>query len=342
MTSRRDVLKQSLLLGLGMTGLGNVLGSSAFAATRSSIVISEAIRLGMYASLYVAQDQKLFDQRGLDAEIVSAGSVSLPVPVLLSGRAQIAVTSPGMSVNAVQAGGKLKNIAKIVGGVSMWLIAKPGSPIKSIDDLKGKTIATLMYPSSTIQVPEFAMKQFGKFDPKEAGVKFLELPPGAQAAAVKDGRADVAAVFEWDASIGATQFGLVPVLSFADMFGPLAFTTAFTTEAFIQDHPDEVQAFCDAIADAQSMMHADPGVFTRVAQVYFPKVPPAVVAAATPHFVGANLAIPANPVISRDDWDHAMQLELAGGSVKQTLPYEQMVDPRFAAKSLTRAQGAKA
>jgi NitT/TauT family transport system substrate-binding protein len=328
--TRRNLMKYSLL-GAGAVPFGG-LGSQAFAAG-SKIVVSEAVRLGMYASLYVAADKGLFTKHGLDADISTAGGIALPVPILLSGRGQIGVTSPGMSVNATREGGKIKNIAKIVGGVSMWGMARPDSKIKTIEDLRGKTIATLKFPSSTIQVPTFAMKAIGKFDPKEAGVTFLELPPGAQAAAVKDGRADIATAFEWDISIGAEQFGLVPVLSFADVLGPLCFTTAMATEEFIASDPASVQGFCNAIAEAQKLMHQSNSVFTEVAEKYFPKVSASVVESATKNFFGSKTAIPKNPTISAEEWDRAMQLEQGGGAVATTLPYTQMVDNRFAEKA---------
>ena len=330
MLSRRTLMKYSLIGSAlaPITGLRN----PAFAAD-SKVIVSEAIRLGMYASLYVAADKGLYAKHGLDVEISPAGGIALPVPILLSGRGQIGVTSPGMSVNAVREGGKLKNIAKIVGGVSMWGMARPDSKIKTIDDLRGKTIATLKFPSSTIQVPTYAMKTIGKFDPKEAGVNFLELPAGAQAAAVKDGRADIATAFEWDISIGAEQFGLVPVLSFADVLGPVCFTTAMATEEVIASNPAIVQGFCNAMAEAQKMMHQNNAVFTEVAEKYFPKVSPSVVVNATKNFFGSKTAIPRNPTISQAEWDSAMQLELGGGAVKGILPYAQMVDNNFAEKA---------
>jgi NitT/TauT family transport system substrate-binding protein len=325
--NRRDLIRYSLF-GAAAAPLAG-LPSPAFAAG-AKIEIAEALRLGMYASLYVAADKDLFAKHGCDADLTTAGGIALPVPILLSGRGQIGVTSPGMSVNAVREGGKIKNIAKIVGGVSMWGIARPDSSIRTIDDLRGKTIATLKFPSSTIQVPTFAMKTVGKFDPKEAGVTFLELPPGAQAAAVKDGRADIATAFEWDVSIGAEQFGLAPVLSFADVLGPLCFTTAMTTEEVIASNPQAVQGFCNAIAEAQKLMHGDNTVFTEVAEKYFPKVPTTVVASATKNFFGSKTAIPRNPTITADEWDRAMLLEQGGGAVQSTLPYSQMVDNHFA------------
>jgi NitT/TauT family transport system substrate-binding protein len=330
MISRRNLVKYSVL-GAALAPMAGIR-SPAFAAG-AKMAVSEAIRLGMYASLYVAADKGLFEKHGLDAEISPAGGIALPVPILLSGRGQIGVTSPGMSVNAVREGGKIKNIANIVGGVSMWGMAKPDSKIKTLDDLRGKTIATLKFPSSTIQVPTFAMKTVGKFDPKEAGVTFLELPAGAQAAAVKDGRADIATAFEWDISIGAEQFGLVPVLSFADVLGPVCFTTAMATEELISKNPTMVQSFCNAIAEAQKMMHQNNSIFTEVAQKYFPKVSPSVITNATKNFFQSKTAIPRNPMISAEEWNRAMELEQGGGAVKGVLPYAQMVDNSFAEKA---------
>jgi NitT/TauT family transport system substrate-binding protein len=326
--NRRDLMKYSVLGAAAPLALR----TPAFAAG-TKFAVAEALRLGMYNSLYVAADKGLFAKHGLDVDLTTAGGIALPVPILLSGRGQIGVTSPGMSVNAVREGGKIKNIAKIVGGVSMWGIARADSTIKTIDDLRGKTIATLKFPSSTIQVPTFAIKTVGKFDPKEAGVTFMELPPGAQAAAVKDGRADIATAFEWDVSIAAEQFGLVPVLSFGDVIGSLCFTTAMATEETIDSSPAAVQGFCNAIAEAQKLMHENNAVFTEVAEKYFPKVTPSVVANATKNFFGSKTAIPRNPTISEDEWDRAMQLEQGGGAVKSPLPYAQMVENKFAAQA---------
>ncbi len=329
------VMDRRSLLKLSLAGAAaGVFGPlSAARAAGTPVIISEALRLGMYSTLYVAADKGLFAKHGLEADVSTAGGIALPTPIVLSGRAQFGVTSPGMSVNAAREGGKLKNIAKIVGGVSMWAMARPDSQIKSIQDLRGKTIATLKFPSSTIQVPTYAMKSVGGFDPKEAGVTFLELPAGAQAAAVKDGRADVATAFEWDISIGAEQFGLKPVLSFGDIIGPLCFTTAMASEEYIAKNPATVQGFCNALAEAQKMMHADNAVFTQVAEKYFPKVAPSVIANATKNFFDSRTAIPKNPTISDAEWTRAMELELGGGSIKSPLPYAQMVDNSFALKA---------
>jgi NitT/TauT family transport system substrate-binding protein len=105
------------------------------------------------------------------------------------------------------------------------------------------------------------------------------------------------------------------------------------TEEFIASNPATVQGFCNAIAEAQKMMHQDNSVFTEVAEKYFSKVSPSVVASATKNFFDSKTAIPRNPTISVEEWDRAMQLEQGGGAVATTLPYAQMVENGFAAKA---------
>jgi len=329
-TSRRLLLGG----GLGIVTLGTLSSTGLVRAqAKTPVMISEAIKLGMYISAYTARRKGLFAKHGLEATIVPAGGIALPVPVLLSGRGQFSITGSGMAVNSTNEGGKMKVIAKIVGGVAMWAVGRPGTKISSLDQFKNKTLATLRFPSSTIQTPTFTMKEHGGFDPKEHGVKFLELPPGAQAQAVKDGRADYAPMFEWDVSIATRQFGLEVAYSFSDAIGSLAWTTSFVTEEYLGKNPEIVQAYCNAIAEAQKMLHSDPKVFIEVSQAEFPQVDKEAIQSAADNFLRTRFVVPRNPTISKTEWDAVMKLELGGGAIKQPLPYEQMVDNSFAQKA---------
>jgi NitT/TauT family transport system substrate-binding protein len=180
------------------------------------------------------------------------------------------------------------------------------------------------------------MKERGGFDPEAAGVKFLQLPQGAQAQAVLDGRADVATMFEWDVSIDKEQFGLVPVFTFADIIGSLAWTTAMVQRSVIEQDPNMVQAFCDAIAEAQAALHTDRELFVRSSIAEFPQVSEAIIRAAAENLIGSATAIPKNPTISKPEWDTDMAFELAGGSIKGARPYEDMVDNSFAARATAK------
>lgn len=329
---RTAVSRRGAIAGLGAVAASG-LGFPALAQARTKITISEAIHIALYTPIYTAMRKGFFAKHGLDAEISTAGGIALPVPVLLSQRAQFACTGTGMSVNATLEGGKMRCVSKIAGAISLFAIAKPGVKIASLADFKGKTVATLRFPSNTISTPTYMMRSIGGFDPKEAGVNFLELPPGAQAAAVKDGRADAAVVFDWDASIGVNQFGLELAFSFADVLGPIAFTSIFCTEQYVKENGEVVQRFNNALAEAMKYLHTTPDAHAEISRAEFPQVAPDVIAAGSKNFMQTKNVVPRNPVITKVDWDAIMKHESVAGTLKQTLPYEEMVDTRFAEKA---------
>lgn len=334
-----SVARRTVLLGAGSTAIAvalEKLGGPASAQSLKTVKLSEAIHLGMYVSVYAAKQGGFFKKHGLDIAVSSAGGIALALPVVLSGNATFAVTGAGMSVNVTNEGAKVSNIAKVVGGVAMWAVAKPGTTMNGVADFKGKTIATLRFPSATIQTPTFAMKDRGGFDPDSAGVKFLQLPPGAQAQAVLDGRADFATMFEWDVSIAKEQFGLVPVFAFADIIGPLSWTTAIVQRSLIEQDASLVQAFCDAIAETQIALRADRELFVKTSVIEFPQVSEATIRAAADNLLAKSTAIPKSPTISKQEWDTDMAFEIAGGSIKTPRPYEEMVDNSFAQRAAAK------
>ena len=320
--------RRSFVLGLagGVGALALGLPGAGRAATPARI--SEAIHLGLYLPLYAAMNGNLFEKHGLTPELKSAGGIALPVPALLSGAADFAVTGSGMSINATVEGAQMVNIAKIAGMISVWVVAKKGTTFNGPEDFAGKTVATLKFPSNTFTTPTYAMKRAG-LDP-EKDVTFLQLPFGAQLQAVADGRADFATVFEWDASIGVTQFDLDVVYSLGEDLGPAVFSSTFVTKSFAEEQPEQVQAYCNAIAEAEKMLHEDDTLFSRIATKEFPTVDPAVIAAARPRFFGNVSLVPRNPTISEAEWRTMVDHEAGAGTLRADLPYEQMVDNSFA------------
>ncbi len=323
--------RRSFVLGLaGATGAAS-LGLPRLAHAATPARISEAIHLGLYMPLYAALNGGYFEKHGLGPDLKTAGGIAQPVPALLSGAADFAVTGTGMSINATVEGAQMVNIAKIAGMISVWVVARAGTTFNGPEDFAGKTIATLKFPSNTYTTPFYAMKQAG-MDP-ETDVTWLQLPFGAQLQAVADGRADFATVFEWDASIGATQFDLDVVYSLGEALGPAVFSSTFVTADFLERNPDAVQAYCNAIAEAERALHENEQLFVDVAAKEFPSIDPAVIAAARPRFFGDVPLVPRNPTISAQEWRTLVDHEAGAGTLREDLPYERMVDNSFAQKA---------
>ena len=108
------VPRRTVLVGASAAAIAlafDKLGGSAAAQTPRSVKLTEAIHLGMYVSVYAAKHGGFFRKHGLDVAVSSAGGIALALPIVLSGNATFAVTGAGMSVNAVNEGAKVANIA---------------------------------------------------------------------------------------------------------------------------------------------------------------------------------------------------------------------------------------
>jgi NitT/TauT family transport system substrate-binding protein len=289
------------------------------------IQVVAALRIANYLPAHLAMRRGLFAKHGLDVEITHASSIAEPIAILNANRGQIAMTGTGMSVNSTVEGAKMKVIGKLAGAIGVWVIAKPGVTIKSLEDLKGKTIASLRFPSNTVSSPTYAMKTLGKFDPAQAGVTFIEGPPGSIIPAVRDGRADLGCVFEWDASIAETQ-GLQVVFSLAELLGPLAFTSAMVKEEYAQANPKVVQGFANALAEAMKIIHTESGAYEQLATQEFAQVPPEAIKAGAARLLRTPGVVPRNPMISKAEWDAIVAHELGAGTMRSALPFEQIVD----------------
>jgi NitT/TauT family transport system substrate-binding protein len=106
--------------------------------------------------------------------------------------------------------------------------------------------------------------------------------------------------------------------------------------SLIEQDPSLVQAFCDALAETQVALHADKELFVKASVAEFPQISEATIRAAAENLLGKSTAVPTSPTISKKEWDTDMAFELAGGSIKTTRPYEEMVDNSFAEKAAAK------
>jgi NitT/TauT family transport system substrate-binding protein len=329
-----QITRRTLTIGAAAT-----FAAPAFADAPIPVGISQALLIANYTPVYLAKQRGLFAKQGLDVDISTAGGIATVVPIVLAKRAQFALSGSAPSVNATLEGGPMKCIANIAGGTALLILGRPDMKFSSLDDFKGKTIATLRFPSNTNTTPKYVLSKIAKLDPEANNIKFLELPPGAQAQAVKDGRADIAVVFEWDASIGVTQFGLEVVYSLTDTLGPNASSAIFATQEYLGEHGDVAQRLLNAIAESMKIIHTEPDAYEKASAEAFPKVPPEAIKLGAARLLGMRAVVPRNPIITKAAWDTVMTMELGSG-LKQTLPFEQMVDNQYAEQA-TAAFGLK-
>ena len=137
-----------------LAGTAMLAAAPARAQALAKVTISQALLIANYTPVYLAQQRGLFAQQGLEVDISTAGGIAVVVPVILSRRAQFALSGSAPAVNGTVEGGPMKCIAKICGGTALQVLARTGTRIDTLADMAGKSIATLRFPSNTNTTPK--------------------------------------------------------------------------------------------------------------------------------------------------------------------------------------------
>jgi ABC-type nitrate/sulfonate/bicarbonate transport system substrate-binding protein len=131
-------------------------------------VIYEALT-ATNAPIWLAQDLSLYDKYGLDVRVIHARGAA-PVQAVVSGSVEFGAFSGSSTIAANLAGSGLVFVAAKpnFSVISAW--TRKDSPLKSLADLRGKTLGVSRAGSATHAIARLALKSAGVGD-KE--VKFL-------------------------------------------------------------------------------------------------------------------------------------------------------------------------
>ncbi|HEY5350325.1 MAG TPA: ABC transporter substrate-binding protein [Candidatus Lustribacter sp.] len=203
------------------------------------------------AQVYYALDLGLFKKNGLDVHVSSINAGSAVATAVAGGSFDIAQTSITALASAHEHGLPFVIIAP--GGAysskapTSELVVPATSAIRSASDLAGKTIAVNGIKSITQIAVEAWIDQNGG---KSADSKYYEIPFAQMSAALTAGRADAAFIAE--PSLAKALEGGAKVIGHAyDAVGSDFLISAwFCTTGYAKAHPDIVQRFSSAIAEA--------------------------------------------------------------------------------------------
>ena len=139
-------------------------------------VIYEAVA-ATNATLWLMEDARLFEKYGLNANVIHARG-AVPVQALVSNSVEFGAFGGPSAVAAVLAGSDLVFIAAKGNFAVMSIWVRKDSPIKTIADLKGKTLGVTRAGSASHTIARLALKSGGI---GESEVKYLHHPGLAEA-----------------------------------------------------------------------------------------------------------------------------------------------------------------
>ncbi|MCW6009794.1 ABC transporter substrate-binding protein [Micromonospora sp. CPCC 205371] len=254
-------------------------GSTTTGEEGSTTVTVGVIPIVDVAPIYLGKEKGFFASRGIDLTMESGQGGAAIVPGVVSGQFQFGFSNVTSLMIAQTKKVPIKIVANGVastgqagadfGGVTV----KGDSPIQSAKDLAGKKVAvnTLQNIGDTT-VRESVRKAGG--DPKS--IQFTEIAFAQMPAALAAGQVDAAWVVEPSLSAIKAQGGRVVAWNYVDAAPNLTVATYFASTKLIQDDPDLVKRFTEAINESLAYADAHPDEVREVLGTYT-KIDPEVV-----------------------------------------------------------------
>ena len=215
------------------------------------------IRVGYHTNLggagcvITAEKMGYFAEQGLVVELVPFTSGPPEIAAMASGDLQFAYIGNGAHALAIN--GQAEIISPLQIGNSEKLIARKDSGIETMEDLKGKKIATTFGTSGEVVV-DLALAKAGLERGTGADqVEVINMETGGAVTAIISGQVDAVCVWEQYMvavidGLGENSIVLAQTADFQDEF--IAISSYLATDKLIEEDPELVQRFVNALQKA--------------------------------------------------------------------------------------------
>lgn len=284
-------------------------------------------RIFLYLPLYIAMEEGYFAEQGLDITLTYSGNDDQIAATVTGGHADFGVGDPIFSAIIQEKGGQLKAIATLVEKAPFigYTNKNEISVIKVLSDLKNLRISSFPAPS-TLYTNLTNLTNLNHLDITINPVVF-----GSQRAALEAGEVDIAMDLDPNVALAESQ-GYRAVISLGNFLPPQAITGITSREDFINQHPETVQKFLNALQKAVTAFYKDENIGIRVAQKIFPETDATSLARAVARS-RQNSIYPHAITIKDDVWQQGIQERLNAGDLRIIQTTDVATNNEFAQKA---------
>jgi NitT/TauT family transport system substrate-binding protein len=323
--------RTALVLALFATSLSSCGSNPPATQALKDVTIAQYGDLLIYLPLYIAEDQKFFEDEGVRPKFISGGGDDKTFAALAAGSAQFGVSDPTFTAIAREKGSKAVVVGTVVAGATYWGVTwnKDIGYAKTPAGLKDLRIATYEAPSTNYALMAKSLKEYSG---QIGQARIVQGSYGNLISMVKAGQADVAMELEPAAST-AVKGGAHIVYSYPEMYGPFMLTGLYVMESYRDRDPATVQGVVNALERAMRFAHADPAAAVAIARRKFPDVDPQVVDAAVKRMITSN-TLPTHVTMDPAGWANTVNVRVELGDLKDRATAGRTLDDRFARKAL--------
>jgi NitT/TauT family transport system substrate-binding protein len=256
-----------LALLIGLTG------PAASAQTKIKYLLtSPSPNVAEAAHSSVPEHLGYWKNANLDVEVVPFSGSTGATQLVIANSAQFTMASPEALLVGRQEGATIKGVYNHTREPIYSIAVVEDSPIKRLEDLKGKTIGVLSLASGAVPVAKAMLRGAG-LDP-EKDVRWLPIGLGPQSAnALKANQVDAIAMWDWayalleNSGFHFRQFGTPQTAALLSLM-------LITNEDFLNSHREDTVKFAQGIAKGALFALTNPEAAVRIHWERYPASKP--------------------------------------------------------------------
>lgn len=299
--------------------------------------LNEVVRSVFYAPMYVAINEGFFEEEGLEIDLATGQGADKTMQQVLSNNADIGFAGPEQTIYINNQGREDYPVlfAQLTQTDGTFLVAREANEDFKWDDLKGAEIIGGRPGGMPEMAFEYALKLNG-LDAKKDVSMVTNIDFTATSGAFKSGTGEYVVLFEPTASMLEKEGTGKIITSVGKEVGDLPYTAFFATKSYMDENPDIIQSFTNAIYKGQKWVetHSDEEVVDSILS-FFPGTDRDIIISVVKNYRDIN-AIATKPSIEEEDLTRLMDvIESYDSSLLPKRPsFEKIVNNSFAEEAM--------
>ena len=300
-----------------------------------TIQVNEVTRSVFYAPQYAAISKGFFEEEGLNIELTTGQGADKVMTAVISGQSDIGFAGPEASIYIYNEG--KENYAEVFAQMTQrdgsFLVSRDKTDNFSWQDLKGKTVIPGRKGGVPYMTFEYVLKQNG-IDPQKDLVLDDSISFDLMAGAFAGGNAEYVTLFEPTASMTEAAGAGYIVASVGEAAGEIPYTAYFANKSYIEENPDIIQGFTNAIYKGQKWVKEHTAAeIAEVITEFFPDTDLDMLTASIQSYMDID-AWSDTPVLKEESFNLLQTVMKEAGELEKEADYNKVINNSFAQKAI--------
>ncbi len=295
--------------------------------------LNEVVHSVFYAPQYVAQELGFFEEEGLDVTVAIGNGADKSMTALLSDSADIALLGTEAGIYVYNEGKEdyPKAFAQLTQRAGNFLVSRAEESDFEWTDLKGHSVIGGRLGGMPELVLEYIIKENGMTKGEDVEI-INNIDFSSTAGAFTGNVGDYTVEFEPVATTLEQNGSGHIVASLGEASGYVPYTVYMAQDAFMNEHPEVIEAFTRAIYRGQQWV--DTHTSTEIAEVILPQFPESDAETLTTIIERYKQqdTWKTDPTFSQEGFTLIQDIMEQGGELSGRVPFDDLVRNEFAEK----------